>query len=104
MLTILHWQATARDAPPSAGLFIDQDNPVGSCHVWGCPASSTTMASYFFLDNRGVYTTIDPPGSHLTEPISINAKGQIVGDTESKASLVMTVPRGRVAPFFLRRI
>jgi hypothetical protein len=67
------------------------------CHVWGCRA-------YFFLDNRGVYTTIDPPGSHLTEPISINAKGQIVGDTESKASLVMTVPRRRVAPFFLRRI
>jgi hypothetical protein len=42
------------------------------CHVWGCPA-------YFFLDNHGVYTTIDPPGSHLSEPISINAKGQIVG-------------------------
>lgn len=32
-----------------------------------------------FLDNHGVHTTIDPPGSHLTEPISINAKGQIVG-------------------------
>jgi hypothetical protein len=72
MLTILHWQATARDAPPSAGLFIDQDNPVGSCHVWGC-------AAYGFLDNHGVHTTIDLPGSHLTEPISINAKGQIVG-------------------------
>ena len=32
-----------------------------------------------FLDNHGVHATIDPPGSHLTEPISINAKGQIVG-------------------------
>ena len=40
----------------------------------------------------------------VVEPISINAKGQIVGDTESKASLVMTVSRGRFAPFFLRRI
>jgi hypothetical protein len=49
--------------------------------------SGQKMSSIFglFVPTRGskippgVYTTIDPPGSHLTEPISINAKGQIVG-------------------------
>jgi len=27
----------------------------------------------------GIYTTIDPPGSHSTEPTGINASGDIVG-------------------------
>ena len=31
------------------------------------------------MDNGGVYTTIVPPGSYGTQPLSINDLGQIVG-------------------------
>ena len=32
-----------------------------------------------FLYTRGSFTTLDVPGSYLTEAFGINAKGQIVG-------------------------
>jgi hypothetical protein len=32
-----------------------------------------------FLESGGIYTTIDPPGSHGTEPINIDAKGEVIG-------------------------
>ena len=32
-----------------------------------------------FLDTDGVFTTINPPGSYNTHPLSVNDAGQVVG-------------------------
>jgi hypothetical protein len=46
-----------------------------------------------FVYSKGTYTTIDVPGSNITDPISINKAGQIVGDerpaTESRIAANM---------------
>jgi uncharacterized membrane protein len=37
------------------------------------------LATHGFLLDRGVFTTIDPPGASFTEAAGINGRGQIVG-------------------------
>lgn len=38
-----------------------------------------TNSNHGFLLERGVCTTIDPPGANITQPNGINNRGQVVG-------------------------
>jgi uncharacterized membrane protein len=71
------------------GVFTTIDHPEGplgtatfdinNCgQIVGVYAEAEPSGHGFLLD-RGVFTTIDPPGTSLTEALGINGRGQIVG-------------------------
>ncbi len=51
----------------------------GYCLNFVCPGGAANPTNHGFVDNNGVFTTIDYPGAQLTEVSGINNAGVMVG-------------------------
>ena len=64
---------------PARGGSVQGINHLGEVTGW-YSTDAFPFLHGFFRDKKGVFTTLDVPGSDLTEAVGLNDRGQVVGD------------------------
>ena len=70
---------------PARGGFVHGINHLGEMTGWYSTGAFPFLHG-FFRDKKGVFTTLDVPGSDLTEAVGLNDRGQVVGDYRDAGS------------------